>query len=324
MYYHHNNNNDINDGNNNNYSHHHHHHHYFGNNVNLSDVHCFLEKLKGKGRDLSECDKFVNNYMASLSEKEKLRSPLSNMALATQAWREKQKKPISQRVINSQKKQEAELETLGFDTEFTSLKHVNFGLASPLESMFPQLPAGHLKKHLTDANGQLDDAVDAILLEIQTQDSFPNQLPPDNEFLNTLMLDTTENSTQNTATEEMLAQMFPQYSREGILCAIQACGNNMYNAVDLLLKLLPKESRRQDAPKVISFSQSASTAVDHIPNTQLNPIAMTLISPSGNASTSRKCHFCKKCGHQVPSSNVLGSTCPNPSCGYPLPENIRM
>ena len=91
------------------------------------------------------------------------------------------------------------METLGFDTEFTSLKHVNFGLASSLESMFPQLPDGHLKKRLTDANGQLDDAVDAKLLEIQTQDSFPNQLPPDNEFLNTLMLDTTEDSTQNTA-----------------------------------------------------------------------------------------------------------------------------
>ena len=42
----------------------------------------------------------------------------------------------------------------------------------------------------------------------------------------------------------------------------------MYNAVDLLLHLLPKESRRQDAPKVISFSHSASTAIDHFANTQ--------------------------------------------------------
>ena len=77
------------------------------------------------------------------------------------------------------------------------------------------------------------------------------------------MLDTTEEMLQL----KKCSTMFPQYSTEGILCAIQACGNNMYNAVDLLLKLLPKESRRQDAPKVISLSHSASTAVDHIPNT---------------------------------------------------------
>lgn len=147
--------------------------------------------------------------MVSLTEMEKLRSPLSNIALATVPWQEKQKKPISQRVINSQKKQEAELETLGFDTEFALLKHVNCGLASPLESMFPQLPACHAKKHLSDANGQLDDAVDTTLLAIQTQDSFSNQLLPHNEFLNLLMLDTTENSTQNTATEEMLHDVPP-------------------------------------------------------------------------------------------------------------------
>ena len=40
--------------------------------------------MKGRRKDLSQYDKFVNNYMASLTEQEKLQSPLANTSLESQ------------------------------------------------------------------------------------------------------------------------------------------------------------------------------------------------------------------------------------------------
>lgn len=276
---------------------------------------------------MSEYDKFVNNFMSNLTEKEKMQSPLSNMAMATQAWRETQQKPISQRVVNRERKQETELTTLGFGMDFTLVKHIDLGLTSSLQGMFPQLPSCHLKKHLTDANGELDEAIDSILLETQTQEnSCPELFPGLNDAGNACMYNSIEN-TENNDVEEMLCQMFPQYPREGICCTLRSCGGSLYDSVEILLKLLPKENRSQP-PRVITFSQSATTAVNNIPNSSVNPFAVALASSSGKEEcASRKCHFCKKCGHQVPPSAnnlVAGYICPNPTCGYPLPQNIRM
>ena len=120
---------------------------------------------------------------------------------------------------------------------------------------------------------------------------------------------------------KILVQMFPQYSREGIHCALQSCHGNIYDSVDLLLKLLPKDKEKQDPPKPISFSQSAFIAVQNIPMAPINPLAVAWACPS--TSGNRKTNFCKKCGHQVPDAFV-GSVCPNPSCCYPFQQKMRM
>lgn len=273
-------------------------------------MYCFVEKLKDRRRELSEYDKFGNSYMASMTDQEKLRSPLSNMATATQAWKVKQQKPLSARVEKRQKKQDDELISMGFPGDFTNMEHVDFGLVTPLDSMFPQLSTCHLEKHLTDANGRLDEAADS-LLETQTQDAImsSNQVP---------------SYDMNQTQADMLIQMFPQYSREGIMGAFKSCNYHIYDTVDLLLKLLPEQSRKQPDSTVISFSQTASVAVDNIPKTQVNPFAMDLGSTSGTVVTGRKHHFCKRCGHQVLPTDALVPICQNPSCGYPVPQNLRM
>ena len=77
--------------------------------------------------------------MASLTEQEKLQSPLANMALATQAWRVSQQKPLSQRILNAHAKQEEELMTLGLDLDYTTVDHVDLGHPSSLQHVFPLL-----------------------------------------------------------------------------------------------------------------------------------------------------------------------------------------
>ena len=49
-------------------------------------IYCCLEKQTSRRLEMSKYDLFVNNYMSSLSEADKLQSPLSNMARATQGW----------------------------------------------------------------------------------------------------------------------------------------------------------------------------------------------------------------------------------------------
>ena len=247
--------------------------------------------------------------MAIMTEEDKLRSPLGNMALATQAWRVSQQKPLSERVLKSYAKQEAELMTLGLDLDHTTVEHVDFGLPSSLGIVPPQLPTCHLEKCLTGTNDKLDEADESVLIETQTQEmsNMWNQG------------DTITKPTQNNS--DLLLQMFPQYSREGIHCALQSCGGNLYDTVDLLLKLLPQENRQQE-PNIISFSQSASSAVENIPHAKVNPLAMALTCPS-TSSGNRKAHFCKRCGHQVPDAFV-GSVCPNLSCSHPFQQNLRM
>ena len=254
--------------------------------------------------------------MASLTEQEKLRSPLANMALATQAWRVGQQKPLSQRILNTHAKQEEELMTLGLDLDYTTVDHVDLGLPSSLRNVFPQIPTCPLEKHLTSANDKLDKV--EPLIETQTQEisNLCDQLVSvsECEMGNSMNLPTQNN-------EDILVQMFPQYSREGIHCALQSCHGNIYDTVDLLLKLLPEDKKNQDPPKPISFSQSASSAVQNIPMAPLNPMAVALACPS--TSGNRKTNFCKRCGHQVPDAFV-GSDCPNPSCCYPFQQKMRM
>lgn len=262
--------------------------------------------------------------MGSLSEDAKGRSPLANMALATQAWKEKQQRPliISKRMMTTHARQEEEMKNLGFEESYRRMEHVNMGLPSSLGNenasllanlgnIFPQLPSSHLKTHLSSANGELDQAVDSIMLETQTQDNLSNTSPDQDPVSN------------NPSNEDILIQMFPQYHRAGISCALQSCGNNLYDTVDLLLKLLHEESRRSsDTPGSISFSQSASIAVDNIPLAPLNPFAMALASPTTSPGM-RKANFCKRCGQQLPDS-FTGALCPNPSCSYPFQPNLRM
>ena len=277
---------------------------------------CLLEKLKGRRKDLSQYDKFVNNYMASLTEQEKLQSPLANMALATQAWRVSQQKPLSQRILNNHAKQEEELMTLGLDLDYTTVEHVDLGLPSSLQNVFPQIPTCPLEKHLTSPNDKLDKV--EPLVEAQTQEisNLCDQLVSVNEceMGNSMSLPTQNN-------EDILVQMFPQYSREGIHCALQSCHGNIYDTVDLLLKLLPEDKKNPDPPKPISFSQSASSAVQNIPMAPLNPLAVAWACPS--KSGNRKANFCKKCGHRIPDAFV-GSVCPNPSCCYPFQQKMRL
>ena len=87
--------------------------------------------------------------------------------------------------------------------------------------------------------------------------------------------------------------------------------------MDLLLKLLPEESRRGDSP-VIYFSQTVTRAVSNIPDSDLNPFAVALSSTS-TASGSRKIAFCGRCGHFL-SGSVMKGLCPNPACGQPFKE----
>lgn len=105
--------------------------------------------------------------MASLTEQEKLQSPLANMALATQAWRVSQQKPLSQRILNTHAKQEEELMTLGLDLNYTTVGLVDLGLPSSLQNVFPQIPTCPLEKHQTSANDNLDKV--EPLVETQTQ-----------------------------------------------------------------------------------------------------------------------------------------------------------
>ena len=269
-----------------------------------------VEKLNSRRKDLSQYDKFVNTYMASLTEEEKKRNPLANMALATQAWKVKQQKPLSVRVLKAQGRQEAELTTIGLDVECTTMEHVDLGLTSSLANVSTQLPTHHLEKCPTGTNGELDEA--GILIETQTQEM---------STVCNKVGDTIVKPPQNNGID-ILMQMFPQYSREGIYCAFKSCGCKIYDTVDLLLKLLPQETSCQDPPNIISFSQSASSAIQNVPKVKANPMAMALACPS-TSSANRKAHFCKKCGHQMPNAFV-GSVCPNPFCCYPFQQNLRM
>ena len=177
--------------------------------------------------------------MASLTEQEKLRSSLANMALATQAWRVSQQKPLSQRILNTHAKQEEELMTLGLDLDYTTVDHVDLGLPSSLQNVFPQIPTCHLEKHLTSANDKLDKV--EPLVETQTQE-ISNLCDPLVSVNECEMGNSMNLPTQNT--EDVLVQMFPQYSREGIHCALQSCHGNIYDTVDLLLKLLPEDKKK--------------------------------------------------------------------------------
>ena len=198
---------------------------------------------------MSKYDLFVNNFMSSLSEADKLKSPLSNMARATKAWMEERQHTISGRVKNTSARQGDELNALGL-TEYSDVEHVNLGLPSSLGSelqntgsglpsahgsgdesaallvdISPQQSPPHLEMHLTSANEEVEKAIDAILLES------PSQNMVNNSNLN------------------VLVQMFPQFKQEGIAKALQSCDNKLYDTVDLLLKLLPvsEESKRRDS-----------------------------------------------------------------------------
>lgn len=177
--------------------------------------------------------------MASLTEQEKLQSPLANMALATQAWRVSQQKPLGQRILNTHAKQEEELMTLGLDLDYTTVDHVDMGPPSSLQNVFPQIPTCPLEKHLTSANDNLEKV--EPLVEAQTQEisNLCDQLVSLNEceMGNSMNLPTQNN-------EDILVQMFSQYSREGIHCALQSCHGNIYDTVDLLLKLLPEDKKK--------------------------------------------------------------------------------
>ena len=144
---------------------------------------------------MSKYDLFVNNFMSSLSEADKLKSPLSNMACATKAWMEERQHTISGRVKNTSARQGDELNALGL-TEYSDVEHVNLGLPSSLGSelqntgsglpsahgsgdesaallvdISPQLSPPHLEMHLTSANEEVENA--ALLANI-----FPQLSPP--------------------------------------------------------------------------------------------------------------------------------------------------
>ena len=229
--------------------------------------------------------------MASLTDAGKKRSPLANMALATNAWKKQHERPISQRLVSTQLKQKMELKTLGFEENVCEEDHINFGLPSSLSSsvtnenpshlenlstIFPQVSNSHLEMHLSIANEEL------------------------------------EKTPAPCSDSEILCQMFPQYHREGITCVLQSCNNNLYEAVDLLLKLLPQEIKKRDPPEVISFSQTAVSAVSNIPDAPVNPFAK------------KKATFCKRCGHQLPDNFMGTNICPNPACCYPFQPKLRM
>lgn len=95
------------------------------------------------------------------------------------------------------------------------MDHVDLGLPSSLQNVFPQIPTCPLEKHLTSANDKLDKV--EPLVETQTQEisNLCDQLVSVNEceMGNSMNL-----PTQNS--EDILVQMFPQYSREGIHCAL--------------------------------------------------------------------------------------------------------
>lgn len=196
--------------------------------------------------------------------------------------------------------------TLGLDLDYTTVDHVDLGLPPSLQNVSPQIPTSPLEKHLKSANDKLDKV--EPLTETQTQEiiNLSDQLVSVNEYeiRNSMNL-------PNQNNEDILVQMFPQYSREGIHCALQSCYGNIYDTVDLLLKLLPKDKKNKI---------SASSAVQNIPMAPLNPLAMAWACPS--TSGNRKTNFCKKCGHQVPDAFV-GSVCPNPSCCYPFQQKMR-
>lgn len=196
--------------------------------------------------------------------------------------------------------------TLGLYLDYTTVDHVDLGLPPSLQNVSPQIPTSPLEKHLTSANDKLDKV--EPLAETQTQEiiNLSDQLVSVNEYeiRNSMNL-------PNQNNEDILVQMFPQYSREGIHCALQSCHGNIYDIVDLRLKLLPEDKKNKI---------SASSAVQNIPMAPLNPLAMAWACPS--TSGNRKTNFCKKCGHQVPDAFV-GSVCPNPSCCYPFQQKMR-
>lgn len=196
--------------------------------------------------------------------------------------------------------------TLGLYLDYTTVDHVDLGLPPSLQNVSPQIPTSPLEKHLTSANDKLDKV--EPLAETQTQEiiNLSDQLVSVNEYeiRNSMNL-------PNQNNEDILVQMFPQYSREGIHCALQSCHGNIYDTVDLRLKLLPEDKKNKI---------SASSAVQNIPMAPLNPLAMAWACPS--TSGNRKTNFCKKCGHQVPDAFV-GSVCPNPSCCYPFQQKMR-
>lgn len=301
---------------------------------------------------MSKYDLFVNNFMSSLSEADKLKSPLSNMARATKAWMEERQHTISGHVKNTSARQGDELNALGL-TEYSDVEHVNLGLPSSLGSelqntgsglpsahgsgdesaallvdISPQLSPPHLEMHLTSANEEVENA--ALLANI-----FPQLSPPHlkkhltsangevEKAIDAILLESPSQNMVNNSNLNVLVQMFPQFKQEGIAKALQSCDNKLYDTVDLLLKLLPvsEESKRRDSP-VISFSQTVTRAVSNIPDTDLNPFAVALSSTS-TASGSRKAAFCKRCGHHL-SGSVMGGLCPNPACGQPFKPKLRM
>ena len=306
---------------------------------------CWLEKQKNRRLEMSKYDLFVNTFMSSLSEADKLKSPLSNMARATKAWMEERQHTISGRVKNTMARQGEELNALGL-TEYSDEEHVNLGLPSSLGSglpsahgsgdesaallvdISPQLSPPHLEMHLTSANEEVENA--ALLANI-----FPQLSPPHlkkhltsangkvEKAVDAILLESPSQNMVNNSNLNVLMQMFPQFKQEGIAKALLSCDNKLYDTVDLLLKLLPvsEESKRRDSP-VISFSQTVTRAVSNIPDTDLNPFAVALSSTS-TASGSRKAAFCKHCGHYL-SGRVMGGLCPNPACGQPFKPKLRM
>lgn len=180
------------------------------------------------------------------------------MALATQTWRVSQQKPLSQRILNTYVKQEEELMTLGLDLDYTTVDHMDLGLPSSLQNVFPQIPTCPLEKHLKSANDKLDKVEPLLETQIKEISNLHvcDQLVSVNECDMGISMNL---PTQNN--KDILVQMFLQYSREGIHYALQSCHGNIYDTVDLLLKLLPVDKTKQDPPKPISFSQSASSAV---------------------------------------------------------------
>lgn len=71
--------------------------------------------------------------------------PLWQTRISYGAWTLKQQKPFSARVKKTQKKQEDEIISMGFPSDFTNMEHVDFGLVSPLVAGSPMQMVGWMK-----------------------------------------------------------------------------------------------------------------------------------------------------------------------------------
>lgn len=314
----------------------------------------FSENMQKKRKQLADYDIFVNQFLSNLSAGQQMCSPLANMALATKAWKEKMKKPVSQRVLSRQDKEKEELILIGVPEDYAEKEKIDLALPtaldfpqkpavglnlSMLENIFPQLPAPTLEKHLNDANGELDQAID-FLLDNQSQElatctantsacrsvAMCSQVPvstcTDTSFIKPAP---SPPNAQTNSNLQLLVQMFPQFHCEGILHTLKSCNDNLYAAVDMLLKLVPEESKQVSVPmpSVISFSKTVTSAVGNVPDTPLDPFSLTLSAGARCNTPGRKAVFCKRCGHELPP-NFMGTLCPNPFCCHPLPTNLRM